>query len=79
MRSMYVRHSRFIPSKLTLYIQWVSKGCPSRITDPAPLPELGGPTKIDPIQNTIMLRGDLHDAWDNYMFAVGSDVCILHL
>ena len=26
----------------------------------------------------ILLRGDLHDAWDNYDFAVNPDVCIFH-
>jgi hypothetical protein len=65
-----------IPNKLTLNIQWACKGYPSRITDPASLPELGGPTKIDSIQNAILLRSDLHDAWDNYKFAVDPDVCI---
>ena len=59
-------------------IQWVNKGYPSRITDTATLPELGGPTKIDSIQNVILLRSDLHDAWDNYRFAVNPDVCIFH-
>jgi len=62
--------------KLTLNIQWVNKGYPNRITDPASLLELGGPTKIDSIQNVILLRSDLHDAWDNYMFGIDPDVCI---
>jgi hypothetical protein len=56
-------------------IQWANKGYPNRITDPAPVAELGGLTKIDSIQNVILLRGDLHDAWDNYKFAVNPDVC----
>ena len=60
---------------LTKNIQWTSKGYPSRITDPATLPELGGPTKIDSIQNVVLLRSDLHDAWDSYKFAVNPDVC----
>ncbi len=76
---MYICHAPFIPNKLTLNIQWVNKGYLSRITDPATLPELGGPTKIDSIQNVILLRSDLHDAWDNYKFAVNPDVCIFHL
>jgi hypothetical protein len=76
---MYVCHPLFIPDKPTLNIQWVKKGYPSRITDPAPLIELGGPSKIDSIQNMILLRSDLHDAWDNYMFGVNPDVCISHL
>jgi hypothetical protein len=61
---------------LTMNIQWVNKRYPSRITDPATLPELGGPTKIDSIQNVLLLRSDLHDAWDNYKFAVNPDVCM---
>ena len=56
--------------------QWVNKGYPSLVTDPAPPQELGGPTKIDSIQNVILLRSDLHDAWDNYQIAVDPDVCI---
>jgi len=72
---MYVCHVTSIPNKLTLSIQWINKGYPSRITDPAPLLELGGPTKVDSIQNVILLRSDLHDAWDNYMFGVDPDVC----
>jgi len=79
MRTMYVCHLFFIANKLTLNIQWVKKGYPDRITDPAPLIELGGPSKIDSIQNMILLRSDLHDAWDNYMFGVNPDVCIFHL
>ena len=30
---------------------------------------------MDSIQNIILLRSDLHDAWDNYKFAVNPDVC----
>lgn len=58
-------------------IQWVNKGYQSCITDPAPPQEVGGPTKIDSIQNVILLRSDLHDAWDNYQIAVNPDVCII--
>ena len=76
---MYVCQVPFISNELTLNFQWVKKDYPRRITDPAPLVELGGPTKIDSIQNTILLRGDLYDAWNNYMFGVNSDVCIFHL
>ncbi|KAH8993536.1 hypothetical protein EDB92DRAFT_1854793 [Lactarius akahatsu] len=54
-------------------VDWVNKGYPSRITDPAPIFKLGGPTKIDSIQNVILLRSDLRDAWDNYKFAVNPD------
>jgi len=49
------------------------KGYPSRIMDPASLAELGGPTKIDSVQNVILLRSDLHDAWANYKFGVFPD------
>jgi len=59
--------------------QWNNKGYPSLITDPAPLSEVGGPSKIDSIQNVLLLRGDLHDAWDNYKIAVNPDVCDLPL
>ncbi|KAF8333026.1 uncharacterized protein EI90DRAFT_3052728 [Cantharellus anzutake] len=43
-------------------IQWTHRGYPSRITDPAPLAE-----------NVLLLRSDLHDAWDNYQFGVNPD------
>jgi hypothetical protein len=56
-------------------VQWTNKGYPSLITDPAPNGEVGGPTKIDSVQNVISLRSDLHDAWDSYKFAVNPDVC----
>lgn len=56
-------------------VQWVRKSYPSLITDPAPRNEVGGPSKIDSIQNVLLLRGDLHDAWKNYMFGVNPDVC----
>lgn len=55
-------------------VQWIRKGFPSLITDPAPLSQVGGATKIDSIQNVILLRSDLHDAWDGYRFAVNPDV-----
>jgi len=35
---------------------------------------MGGPTKIDSVQNVITLRSDLHDAWDNYEFGVDPNV-----
>ena len=31
--------------------------------------------KIDSIQNVLLLRSDLHDAWDSYKFGVNPDVC----
>ena len=79
MRLTYVVYNPFIAYKLTPGIQWVNKGYPNLITDSAPLVDLGGSTKIDSIQNAIFLRGDLHNAWDSYMFAVHPDVCIFHL
>ena len=60
-------------------IQWILRDYSNRITDPAPLAELGGSTKIDSIQNVILLRGDLHAAWYSYKFAVNPDVYICHL
>jgi len=53
--------------------EWIRRGFPSRITDPAPAVEVGGPTKIDSIQNVMLLRSDLHDAWDNYKIGVNPD------
>lgn len=50
--------------------EWKSKGYPSKITDTADEARIGGPTKIDSVQNVITLRSDLHDAWDNYEFGV---------
>jgi hypothetical protein len=56
-------------------VQWNKKGYASLITDPAPSSEVGGPSKIDSIQNQILLQSDLHDAWNCYKFAVSPDVC----
>jgi len=56
-------------------VQWNNKGYPSLVTDPAPLSEVGGSPKIDSIQNVLLLRSDLHDAWDSYRFAVNHEVC----
>ena len=41
----------------------------------ADVAHVGGPTKIDSVQNVITLRSDLHDAWDNYEFGVDPNVC----
>jgi len=38
---------------------------------------MGGPTKIDSVQNVITLRSDLRDAWDNYEFGVDPNVSFL--
>ena len=35
---------------------------------------MGGPTKIDSVQNVITLRSDLHNAWNNYEFGVNPNV-----
>ncbi|KIJ93578.1 hypothetical protein K443DRAFT_645358, partial [Laccaria amethystina LaAM-08-1] len=50
--------------------EWIRKGYPSKITDTADVSAMGGPMKIDSVQNVITLRSDLHDAWDNYKFGV---------
>ncbi|KAH9032547.1 hypothetical protein EDB84DRAFT_1561942 [Lactarius hengduanensis] len=50
--------------------EWIRKGYPSKITDSADEVVMGGPTKIDSVQNVITMRSDLHDAWDNYEFGV---------
>ncbi|KAF8801649.1 hypothetical protein BYT27DRAFT_7114300 [Phlegmacium glaucopus] len=50
--------------------EWIRKGYPSKITDTADEACMGGPMKIDSVQNVITLRSDLHDAWDNYEFGV---------
>jgi hypothetical protein len=59
-------------------IQWVDKGYPNLITDPAPLLSLGGSSKIDSVQNVILIRADLQRGWDNYSLAVNPDVCIFN-
>ena len=50
------------------------KGYPSKIRDTADEAWVGGPTKIDSVQNVITLRSDLHDAWVNYDFGVDPNV-----
>ena len=57
----------------TVY-EWIRKGYPSKITDTADVATMGGPTKIDSVQNVITLRGDLCDAWNNYEFGVDPNV-----
>jgi hypothetical protein len=52
----------------------VREGYPSKITDTADEATMGGPTKIDSVQNVITIRSDLHDAWDNYEFGVDPNV-----
>ncbi|KAH9998123.1 hypothetical protein BJV74DRAFT_825456 [Russula compacta] len=54
-------------------IEWTDKCYPSLITDTAPLNEVGGPKKIDSIQNVLLLRSDFHDAWASYKVAVNPD------
>ena len=61
-------------AELPIRIQWNTKGFPSLITDPAPILAVGGNTKIDSIQNVVLMRTDLRDAWDNYEFGVNPDV-----
>ena len=38
---------------------------------------MGGPTKIDSVQNVITLRSDLHHAWENYEFGVDPNVSLI--
>lgn len=59
-------------------MQWIEKGYPNLITDTAPVSELGGASKIDSVQNAILLRSDLHNAWSDYLIAVLPDVCIFN-
>ncbi|KAF8719207.1 hypothetical protein AX14_011341 [Amanita brunnescens Koide BX004] len=54
-------------------MQWIDKGYPNLITDTAPRSELGGASKIDSVQNAILLRSDLHNAWSDYLIAVLPD------
>jgi hypothetical protein len=56
-------------------VQWNEKGYPSIITDTAPSSQVGGASKIDSIQNVLLLRSDLCDAWNSYDFAIDPDVC----
>jgi hypothetical protein len=56
-------------------MQWIDKGYSNLIT---PLSELGGVSKIDSVQNAILLRSDLHNAWSHYCIAVLPEVCIFH-
>jgi hypothetical protein len=35
---------------------------------------MGGPLKIDSVQNLITLQADAHLAWDNYELGVNPDV-----
>ena len=65
----------FYFAELLICIQWIKRGYPSLITDPAPILALGGPSKINTLQNVILLRIDLQNAWDNYEFAVNPDIC----
>jgi hypothetical protein len=53
------------------------KGYPGKTTEPADIFTMGGPMKIDSVQNVITLRSDLHDAWDNYEFGVDPSVRFL--
>ncbi|KAI9510406.1 hypothetical protein F5148DRAFT_594071 [Russula earlei] len=48
------------------YLQYSFKWTDRGITDPAPFEEVGGPTKINSIQNALLLRSNLDDAWDKH-------------
>lgn len=58
-------------------LQWIREGYPSRITDTADDAAMGGPSKIDSVQNLITLRSDLHEAWVNYDFGVDPGVGLI--
>ena len=62
-------------AELPICIQWNNKEYSSLITDLASILALGGPLKIDFIQNVILPQSNLHNAWNNYEFAVNPDVC----
>ena len=62
---------------IRLLSQWIHKGYPSKITDTADDAVMGGPLKIDSVQNVITLRSDLHDTWDNYEFGVDPNVGLI--
>jgi HNH endonuclease len=53
------------------------------ITDTADESSMGGPLKIDSLQNLMTLRRDIHAIWDNYELGVNPDVSstckMLHL
>ncbi|KAK2462179.1 hypothetical protein APHAL10511_005811 [Amanita phalloides] len=53
--------------------EWLRKQYHSLITDSAPDSSIGGYSKIDSVQNVIMLQSDLHHMWDNYEFGVNPD------
>jgi HNH endonuclease len=57
-------------------MQWVKNGYPSLITDSASLELVGGSSKIDSLQNMLLLQSDLHNSWDNHYIAVNRSVCI---
>lgn len=52
----------------------MNRGYSSKITDYANEALMGGPSKIDSVQNLITLRCDLHSAWNNYEFGVDPNV-----
>lgn len=49
---------------ILLLSQWISKGYLGKIIDTADEAWMGGPTKINLVQNVITLRTELHEAWD---------------
>ncbi|OBZ78160.1 hypothetical protein A0H81_01947 [Grifola frondosa] len=55
------------------YVEWNRKGYPALITDAALEAQIGGPSKIGSVQNAVLLRSDLHWAWDEYEFGVDPD------
>ena len=68
----------FLLHKLKHAMQWIEIGYPNLITDTAPLSELGGASKINSVQNAILLCSDLHNAWSQYLIAVLPEVFMFH-
>jgi len=55
--------------------EWIKKDFSALITDIAPPASLGGHLKIDSVQNVLLLRSDLREAWDAY--EIGVDVAVI--
>jgi len=54
--------------------QWIRRGYPSKITDTADEASVGGPLKIDSVQNVITLRVDLQLVWEEFQIGVEPNV-----
>ena len=47
------------------------------MTDPLAPKQLLGPSKIDSIQNSIMLSATIHSAWDRYTYGIDVQVRVI--